>query len=116
MDTRRSGVDEQVDDRSEAITRELLAVAAELECEPGQAALAWVRQAADCSVIPIVGARTAEQLEANLRCLDLRLSEEQVARLDAASRIDLGFPHEFLRKDPIRSYVHGDFADRIDRR
>jgi hypothetical protein len=65
-------------------------------------------------VIPIVGARTAEQLRENLGCLDLELIPEQRARLDAASAIDLGFPHDFLRQDTIRGYVHGDNFARID--
>ncbi len=116
VDTRRTGVDEQVDDRTERITRELLTVAGEIGCEPGQAALAWVRRAAGPAMIPIVGARTADQLTANLRCLEVELSDDQLSRLDVASRVDLGFPHEFLRKDPIRAYVHGNFADRVDRR
>jgi aryl-alcohol dehydrogenase-like predicted oxidoreductase len=114
VDTRRSGVDGQVDDRSEAITRTLLEVAGELGCEPGQAALAWVRRGAGPLVIPVVGARTTEQLEGNLGCLEVELSAEQLDRLDAVSRVDLGFPHEFLRKDPIRGYVHGEFWGRID--
>jgi aryl-alcohol dehydrogenase-like predicted oxidoreductase len=114
VDTRRSGVDAQVDDRSERITRTLLEVARELGCEPGQAALAWARRAGGPLTIPVVGARTAAQLEANLGCLEVAPSAAQLDRLDEASRVDLGFPHEFLRKDPIRRYVHGDFWGRID--
>jgi aryl-alcohol dehydrogenase-like predicted oxidoreductase len=116
VDTRRSGVDLQVDERSERITRELLQVAGELDCEPGQAALAWVRQRPGPAVIPLLGARTAAQLESNLQCLQIALSPEQVDRLDTAGTIDLGFPHEFLRKPAIQAYLHGDFHDRIDGR
>jgi aryl-alcohol dehydrogenase-like predicted oxidoreductase len=116
VDTRRTGVDAQVDDRAEAITRTLLDVAGELGCDPSQAALAWVRQQPGPSMVPIVGARTADQLQANLRCLEVHLDEGQLARLDEASRIDLGFPHEFLRKDAIRPYIHGDFDGKIDGR
>jgi aryl-alcohol dehydrogenase-like predicted oxidoreductase len=46
-------------------------------------------------VIPIIGARTLAQLEDNLGALDVELADEQVARLDAASRIELGFPQDF---------------------
>lgn len=115
VDTRRTGVDTQIDDRSERITRTLLEVAAELGATPGQVALAWVRRQARATVIPIVGARTAEQLGENLRCLQVALSEDQQARLDEISRIDLGFPHEFLRKPSIQNYLHGECGDRVDR-
>jgi len=115
VDTRRTGVDAQIDDRSERITRTLLAVATELDATPGQVALAWVRQQPHATVIPLVGARTAVQLAENLRCLQRELGDDQLARLDAVSRIDLGFPHEFLRKPSIQSYLHGECADRVDR-
>ena len=116
VDTCRTGVDEQVDDRGERITRALKTVAAEIGCEPGQAALAWVRQQSSPGMIPIVGARTAAQLEMNLGCLEITFSADQLARLDEVSRVDLGFPHEFLRQDTIRSYIHGEFDGLIDRR
>jgi hypothetical protein len=43
---------------------------------------------------PIIGARTPEQLNETLGALDLRLSSEATARLDAASAIELGYPYE----------------------
>ncbi len=116
VDTRRQGIDGQVDHRSEAITRELMGVAAELECTAGQAALAWVRTRPGAAMIPLVGARTADQLAENLRCREVSLSTAQRARLDAASAVDAGFPHEFLAKDYVRELIAGDHADRIDRR
>lgn len=114
VDTRRTGVDRQVTDRSEAITRELLAVAREVGCTASQAALAWVRQRDKPVMIPIVGARRAEQLRENLKCLDVVFSDDHRARLEQASRIDLGFPHEFLQRDATQQYLHGNFQDRID--
>ncbi len=116
VDTRRQGIDGQVDDRSEAITRELMAVAAEQECTPGQAALAWVRSRPGPAMIPLVGARTAGQLTENLRCLEVSLSAAQQERLDAASSVDPGFPHAFLGKDYVRELIGGEHARRIDRR
>ena len=49
-------------------------------------------------IVPLVGARTREQLDDNLGCLAFELEETQRARLDEVSRIDLGFPHDFLRE------------------
>lgn len=115
VDTKRTGLDKQIDERSEHIVRELQVVAEEMGCAPGQAALAWVRQQSPAVTIPLLGARTLDQLRENLGCLSLVLNQEQLVRLNAASAIDLGFPHEFLQKETIRPYIHGEFFDRIDR-
>ena len=48
-------------------------------------------------IIPVLGARTLTQITDNLAAADLRLEDEQVARLDAASAVPLGYPHDFLR-------------------
>jgi hypothetical protein len=47
-------------------------------------------------IVPLVGARTRDQLDDNLRCLDFVLDPADKATLDQASYIELGFPHEFL--------------------
>ncbi|HKE16962.1 MAG TPA: aldo/keto reductase, partial [Kofleriaceae bacterium] len=57
---------------------------------------------------PILGARTLAQLEDNMGALDVRLSDEQRARLDQASRIELGFPHDFLALPLTRAVIRGD--------
>jgi aryl-alcohol dehydrogenase-like predicted oxidoreductase len=114
VDTRRSGVDGQVDDRSEEITRELLAIAEQIGCTPNQLALAWAMQNPLVPVIPIVGARTADQFRENLGCLEVAISETQRGRLDDISQIELGFPHDFLRRETTQPHLHGDFQGRID--
>ena len=58
-------------------------------------ALAWLRGRGP-DVVPIVGARTTEQLAENLGHLDLTVPDEHLARLDRASAVDLGFPHDRL--------------------
>jgi len=58
-----------------------------------QVALAWVRQQPFGVIVPILGAKTVAQLRDNLGCLDFTLGPDQLARLDAASRID---PSVFL--------------------
>jgi aryl-alcohol dehydrogenase-like predicted oxidoreductase len=45
-----------------------------------------------------VGARTLAQLDDNLGALEVELSPEQQTRLEEASAIELGFPHETLRR------------------
>ena len=96
------------------IARVVDSVADELGASSTQVALRWV-QSRDQQVIPIIGARTAAQLEDSLGCVDIELSAEHLARLDEVSRVPLGFPHEFVDKKAIREIVYGDQVDRIER-
>ncbi|MET9019066.1 hypothetical protein ABZV93_03700 [Actinopolymorpha sp. NPDC004070] len=48
------------------------------------------------------------QLEDNLGALDVRFIPEQVARPEAASAVELGFPHDFLARPMTRNVVFGD--------
>ena len=71
--------------RGFAVLAALDAVAAEAGATPSQVALAWL--AAQPSVTaPIASARTVEQLEELIGAMTLELSEDQLARLDSASR------------------------------
>ncbi len=79
----------------------------------GKVALAWLRQR-PLPIIPIVGARRLEQFRDNLACLDLKLDASQVERLDAASRIELGFPHDFYTRDMVKGLVYGGMRDKLD--
>lgn len=87
---------EMVTDRSLDIAAEVMAVAEELGATASQVAIAWVRQG-EGNIIPLVGARTLEQLEDNLGCLEVELSDAQKTRLDEVSAISPGFPHDMLR-------------------
>jgi aryl-alcohol dehydrogenase-like predicted oxidoreductase len=83
-------------ERKLAIADAVKAVAAERGASSTQVAVAWPRAQQERSVIvPILGARRREQLEENLGALTLELSNDELARLDDASRIELGFPHDF---------------------
>jgi diketogulonate reductase-like aldo/keto reductase len=75
-------------------------------------ALAWLRQQ-PAVVIPIIGARTPAQLKDNLGSLDVTLEEPQLKRLDGASRIEMGFPHDFFASDMVRGYTYGGMYERI---
>ena len=100
-------------ERAMAIAREVHAIAGEIGRTPAQVALNWVRQQGR-QVIPIVGARTERQLRENLACLEFTLDEAQLARLDRVSRIELGFPHDFLSYPRIMDQRFGGTQDRID--
>ena len=91
-------------DKNLAIARVVADVATELNSISPQVALAWLRQH-QRGVIPIVGARTEQQLIDNLACLNVVLSVEQLAKLDAVSAIVLGFPHDFLAGENIQNML-----------
>jgi aryl-alcohol dehydrogenase-like predicted oxidoreductase len=74
-------------------------VAREIGVTAAQVALAWTML--HCAVVsPIIGARTLTQLEDNLAALDVSFSAEQTARLEAASHVEMGFPHDLLKAGP----------------
>jgi pyridoxine 4-dehydrogenase len=58
------------------------AIAAELDATPAQVALAWLLQKSPV-VLPIPGTKSVEHLTENLGAAGLRLSAEDMARLDA---------------------------------
>jgi aryl-alcohol dehydrogenase-like predicted oxidoreductase len=91
--------------RDTAILNAVLAVAAEADATPTHVAIAWLLDRAahsSTSLIPILGSRTRAQLDATLGALDLRLSADQVARLDTVSAVALGTPHEQIAEAAAR--------------
>jgi aryl-alcohol dehydrogenase-like predicted oxidoreductase len=102
---------EDVSARGEATADEVVAVAGELGCAPAQVAVAWMLARPEPpAIVPIVGARTVEQLTTNIGALDVGLSPEQIDRLDAAGRPDLGFPRAFLESRGVRELIYGNLA------
>lgn len=101
---------DKVSDHDLAIAQVCVDVATELGRSPSQVAINWVRQQAapgTAPYIPIIGARTVAQLADNLAAVDFTLPPEHIARLNAASAIALGFPHDFLASDGVREVVSG---------
>lgn len=94
-----------LDQRNFRIAEKVTEIASGTGWEPSQVAQQWIRQKYD-SMIPILGARTREQLETSLRILDKQLEENLVNELDKISRIDLGFPHDFLDSDPLQYLLY----------
>ncbi len=72
------------------------AVAGELGSTPSAVSLAWLLAKPQVSSV-IFGARTIEQLAANLAAVELELSAKQLAELDTASAFDLGYPYAFIQ-------------------
>ncbi|HBK47623.1 MAG TPA: aldo/keto reductase [Xanthomonadaceae bacterium] len=97
---------DMLNERSLAIGEEVKAVAAETGHSPVQVALAWLLQR-PAAPIPIVGARTLPQLQDNLGALQVVLDPRQLQRLDAASAVELGFPHDFMRSPIPQRLIFG---------
>jgi len=100
--------------RIKALATELISLAEEIGRTPSQVAINWVRHQ-PYLVIPIIGARSVEQLCENMGCLDFELTTEQMTRLNRASPIDLGFPHSFLGSDHVRGLIFGKTFAQIDK-
>jgi aryl-alcohol dehydrogenase-like predicted oxidoreductase len=101
--------------RETAILDAVQAVAAEADATPTSIAIAWLRSKAATSttaLIPILGPRTLVHLEDTLAALRVTLSDDQLRRLDEASAVPLGFPHEFLANE--RNRIAGGKPDLID--
>ena len=79
-------------------------VADELGTTVPAVALAWVQAQPDVTST-IIGARTMEHLEDNLKALDLHLSPEQLNSLNQVSKPNLNFPADFNR-DLSPNFAH----------
>jgi aryl-alcohol dehydrogenase-like predicted oxidoreductase len=94
-------------DRSLAIAEVVKTVATELGRTPAQVALAWTLLN-DSVTAPLIGARTLPQLEDNLGALEVELGDDARARLEQASSVTLGFPHDVLSQPSTMATVFGD--------
>ena len=94
-----------VTERALGIAGEVIKVAQALGRTSAQVALNWVR-AGQGVIVPLVGARTKAQLDDNLGCLEFELPPEAKQQLDDVSKIELGFPHEFLAQFKPGSVVN----------
>lgn len=102
----------RVTERGLAIADVVMSVAAGIGRTPAQIALAWLLHQPG-SIVPLIGARRVEQVDDNLGCLDVELDAEQLERLDEASRVDKGFPHDFIASAAILDQVHGNTHSRL---
>jgi aryl-alcohol dehydrogenase-like predicted oxidoreductase len=90
-DTRRADLYEAPTEKEWAVIESVARVAGELDVTSAQVALAWVRSRPTVTST-LVGARTIEQLRANLASLEITLTPGQLAALEEPSRPSLDFP------------------------
>ncbi|WP_222597200.1 aldo/keto reductase [Chitinophaga pinensis] len=77
-------------------------------------ALAWLRQRhqpKELSTVTILGPRNLAQLQDNLDSLQVSLSEEEIGRLNEASAISFGSPHEIINES--QKLIYGDGFGRV---
>jgi len=111
LETVAGQADRLLTKRNLAIVDAVNAIAAQRDATAAQIAIAWVRaQQHRAAIVPILGARTRDQLETNLAALDLDLQPDELERLEAVSHIELGFPHDF----GADRLAYGDCRDLID--
>jgi aryl-alcohol dehydrogenase-like predicted oxidoreductase len=99
--------------RNIRIAQEVTNVANEIGVSASQVALAWFRHN-DNSMIPIIGTRKLSQLKDNLASLDVKISDEQIKRLNEVSKIQPIFPNNFFERSFVPKFVYGDLRDKID--
>ena len=96
--------------RNLRIAEEVVNIAQEIKRTPSQVALNWIRQSKKIfrnKIIPIIGAKNLVQINDNLVCMEFVLSDDRIQRLNEVSKIELGFPHDFLSTDAIRNIIYG---------
>lgn len=95
-----------LNERSLAIADAVGTVAHELGVSRSQVALAWTLLNS-AVVAPVMGARTLQQAEDNFGALAIRLSDEQIDRLDRASAPPPIFPERFIGRPMAQQLIFG---------
>jgi aryl-alcohol dehydrogenase-like predicted oxidoreductase len=95
LEKRKERYAEYDNDRGWRTVDAVKAIAVEKQTTASAVALAWLlAKPAVTSVI--FGARSVEQLDENLKAVDVKLSAADVQRLDDASKFEIGYPYNFL--------------------
>jgi len=93
-------------ERNLMLGAEVKKVADKINQNPAAVALAWLL-AKTPHMVPVIGARTAQQVKEQLTCLDFTLPKEDLDHLDEISKIDLGFPFDFLSQEHMKNNLFG---------
>jgi len=102
-----------LNDRNILIAKEVSMIAKEVGCSASQVALNWIRQQniieshGKNNIIPIIGSRKESQIKDNLSCIEFELTEEQMKMLNEVSKIELGFPNDFLNSEMLKDIIYG---------
>jgi len=95
-------LDPYLNEKTYALVDELEVIARAHDSTVARVALAWV-QAQPGVTSTIIGARRIAQLEDNVKAVDVRLTAEELTRLDALTKPVFGFPQ---RMQPMFPAIH----------
>ena len=96
----------RLSEKTLAIAEVVSQIAGEIGRTTAQVALAWTL-VNPAVTAPVLGVRTLAQLKDNLGALDVELSADHIARLDAASSVPRVFPMDIL-KSPAEGMMFGN--------
>jgi aryl-alcohol dehydrogenase-like predicted oxidoreductase len=84
--------------RNEALVETLRSLAADKGVSPSQLAIAWVLSRGE-RIVPVIGARTRKQLEESLGALEVKITSEESAAIEAAMPAAAGerYPEQQMR-------------------
>ena len=88
-----------LNEKTYEVVDELEIIAKEHDTNVASVALAWLHARPAVTSI-IIGARRLSQFEDNIRALDVNLTAEEMARLNALTEPTFGFPQNFLPMAP----------------
>lgn len=99
-------------DKNIAIAKMVGNIAKEVGCTPSQAAIAWQMYQNE-AIIPIIGARSVEQLEDNLGALEVELGELHLSQIEDNTAIEQRFPNNFIESDFIRNLIFAGAEEKL---
>lgn len=105
-DGQRRDIPHRLGERNLAIAQAVQEVAQDVGRSPAQVAINWMLQQPGV-VSPIIGARKLSHAEDNFRAVEFTLSAEHLRKLDAVSRVEPGFPHNFLVDAEVNNNIAG---------
>ena len=90
-------------DRNLELVDRIREIAAELDCTPGQLALAWVMSQSrpPQNVVPIPGTKRRRYLEENVEAAELELSAEDLARIDEVAPVGAAAGDRYADMSPL---------------
>jgi len=94
------------------IARKVTEIAKKIGVTPAQLSIRWVLDQHP-QMIPIIGARKAYQLRDSLQALAIEIPEEMQEVLNEVSKVDGGFPHDFIKNDHVKVVTYGGNYDKI---
>ena len=100
-----------LDDRNRKIAETVDIIALERRVSAAEIALAWVLAKGG---IPIAGATTKNQMETNLKAVQLQLDQPTLNKLDEASEFDLGHPYQMAGWEMAQQLGYAGMLDKID--